>query len=148
MNINEMTINDYDDVIALWQKSEGVGLHDDVDSKEGIFKYLQRNIGLSFVAREDGKVVGAVLSGYDGRRGYLHHLTVAEKHRGKGLGKKLAKQALSKLRLIGISKCHVFVFADNTPAQSFWQHLGWTERKDLKILSKSIQHLETIGEKP
>lgn len=78
MEISEMNIEDYEEVISLWQSVEGVGLHDDADSKEAIGQYLQRNAGLSFIARDSGKLVGAILCGYDGRRGYLHHLAVTK----------------------------------------------------------------------
>jgi len=81
MEIKELTIKNCEEVLSLWQSTEGVGLDRDVDTKERIGIYLQRNPGLSFAAFEKGKVLGAVLCGHDGRRGYLHHLTVAEAHR-------------------------------------------------------------------
>jgi len=86
MEIKELTIKNCEEVLSLWQSTEGVGLDRDVDTKERIGIYLQRNPGLSFAAFEKGKVLGAVLCGHDGRRGYLHHLTVAEAHRNEGIG--------------------------------------------------------------
>ncbi|MHC4124095.1 MAG: GNAT family N-acetyltransferase [Planctomycetota bacterium] len=138
MEISEMNIEDYEEVISLWQNVEGVGLHDDADSKEAIERYLHRNPGLSFVARYNGKLIGAVLCGHDSRRGHLYHLAVARTHRKKGIGKALVEQVISKFKSLDITKCHVFVFADNLNGQKFWESLGWSERTDLKIMSKDI----------
>jgi putative acetyltransferase len=139
MNIKEMTIADYEDAISLWRSADGVGLHDDADSKHAIGKYLQRNQGLSFVARDNGMLAGAVLCGYDGRRGYLHHLAVSEAYRKKGIGKALVQRVIKKLASLGITKCHVFVFDGNLGGQKFWKSIGWTERVELKIMSKDTR---------
>lgn len=138
MEIRELRIENIEEVFSLWETSDGVGLDSDTDTKERIWIYLQRNPGLSFAAFEKGKVIGAVLCGHDGRRGYLHHLTVAEAYRNKGIGSALLDKVISKLRTLGIRKCNIFVFADNTSGQEFWKRCGWTERADLKVLSKSI----------
>jgi ribosomal protein S18 acetylase RimI-like enzyme len=138
MEIAEMTINDYAQVFALWQSIEGIGLHDDEDSMQGIAKYLARNSGLSFVARDAGKLVGAVLCGHDGRRGYLHHLAVKPEYRNKGIGRAIVEHVMSKLEKAGIKKCHIFVFADNSGGRRFWKRIGWNEREDLRIMSYSI----------
>ncbi len=138
MEIIELTIENCEEVLSLWQRTEGLGLDKDSDTKERIWIYLQRNPGLSFAAFEKGKIIGAVLCGHDGRRGYLHHLTVAEAYRNKGLGKALVEKVISKLRMLGIRKCNIFVFANNVAGQEFWKRSGWVERTDLKIMSKII----------
>ncbi|MDD5064567.1 MAG: GNAT family N-acetyltransferase [Phycisphaerae bacterium] len=138
MEIRELTIKNYEEVLTLWESSKGVGLDSDTDTKERIEIYLQRNPGLSFAAFEKGKIIGAVLCGHDGRRGYLHHLTIAEAHRNKGIGAALADKVISKLRTIGIRKCNIFVFADNAGGQAFWKRNGWVERTDLKVMTKDI----------
>lgn len=138
MEIKEMSVKELEAVISLWQSSPGVGLDKDVDTKERIGIYLQRNPGLSFAAFEKGKVIGAVLCGHDGRRGYLHHLTVAEAYRNKGIGTALVDRVISKLRMLGIRKCNIFVFANNPAGQEFWKRNGWVERTDLKVMSKMI----------
>jgi len=138
MEITEMIIKDYEEVFGLWENTENVGLHDDTDSKEGIDKYLKRNPSLSFVARDNAELIGAVLCGHDSRRGYLHHLAVANNHRKKGLGKTLTQHALAALAKAGINKCHVFVFADNLDGQKFWKTINWTFRTDIYIISKNI----------
>ena len=116
--IREMAIQDYDQVLALWRASEGAGLSD-ADSEESIAHYLDRNPGLSFVARDGEHLVGAVLCGHDGRRGYVHHLAVSKSHRRQGLGRALVKRCLFALRRAGIDKCHIFVFGDDADAIAF-----------------------------
>jgi ribosomal protein S18 acetylase RimI-like enzyme len=125
---------DYDGAFALWQITEGLTLRE-ADSRAAIVAYLQQNRGLSFVAREGGALVGAVLAGSDGRRGYLQHLAVARAYRGQGIGRALAERAVHSLREIGIAKCHLMVRRDNSAAKSFWQHLGWQLRDEIELMS-------------
>ena len=138
MTIEEMTIADYGKVTDLWANSDGIGLRDDADSEAGIAFYLQRNPGMSFVARDGTKLIGAVLTGHDGRIGYLYHLVVEQSYRGKGVGKMLVEKAAAKLSQLGISKYFAFVYADNVAGQQFWERTGWSVRTDLKGLSKDI----------
>jgi ribosomal protein S18 acetylase RimI-like enzyme len=138
MEVRELTIEDYDAVVSLWRSREGIGLHSDVDSRQWVAMYLQRNPGLSFVVVEGGRVIGAVLCGHDGRRGYINHLAVAKDFHGRGIGTALEKRVINKLRNIGISRCNGFVFRDNRPAIEFYQKSGWVERDDLKVVSKNI----------
>ena len=136
ITIGEMKAEDYDEVAALWEATEGIGLHDDVDSREGIAGYLARNPGASHVARYGGRIVGAVLCGHDGRRGYLHHLAVAAPWRNKGVGRALVEACLTKLASLSIPKCNIFLFSDNEQGEAFWRHTGWNERADLKVLQR------------
>lgn len=136
LGIQPMTAEDYDEVAALWQATEGVGLDDDTDTREGIASCLARNPGLSFVARQDGRITGAVLCGHDGRRGYLHHLAVAPQCRRKGIGRALVEACLMNLGNIGIRKCNIYLFSDNEDGDHFWRHIDWKERIDLKVLQK------------
>ena len=138
MVIREMTIRDYDEVADLWQNSQGVGLSD-ADSREGVARFLERNPGLSFVARDGEHLVGVVLCGHDGRRGYIHHLAVSKSHRRKGLGRALVGRCLSALRRDGIGKCHIFVFGDNQDTVAFWKNIGWTQRVELIMMSQYVQ---------
>jgi len=133
--IAEMSIRDYDEVVSFWNSVEGVGLND-ADTRENMDSYLRRNPGLTFVARHDGQIVGAVLCGHDGRRGYLHHLAVAHTHRRQGLGKALVDKCLSGLRSLGIQKCNIMVFGGNEEGLAFWKADGWVVRDDLKFVQK------------
>ncbi len=133
--IREMNIDDYDQVISLWQQTESMSLRD-ADSRASIATYLEANAGLSFVALLDNHdIVGAALVGTDGRRGYLQHLAVAKRYRGGGIGKKLMAQSLMALSNRGIDKTHLFVAIENTNAQSFYKNLGWVERDEVSMFS-------------
>jgi putative acetyltransferase len=134
ITIQPFTLSDYDEVYALWQATPGVGLSS-ADSREAIEIYLERNPGLSFVARIDGRLVGAVLCGTDGRRGYLHHLAVDSEFRRQGAGSALVEHCLAGLKAQGIDKCHLFVFASNTSGRAFWEHTRWKLRTDLVMMS-------------
>jgi len=134
--LSTMTIGDYDAVLGLWQATEGIGLSES-DTREAVASFLQRNPGLSCVARDaSGGVVGAVLCGHDGRRGYLHHLAVARACRGQGLGRRLVERCLQQLGALGILKCNVFLFAGHAAGESFWRHNGWQARTDLRVLQR------------
>lgn len=137
IKIVEFTIELYDDVIALWERCEGVGLSS-ADSKESITVYLERNRGMSFVAIEEDRLVGAVLCGHDGRRGYIHHLAVDPGFRKKGIGSQLEASCLKALKRVGIEKCHLFTFKDNRDGQCFWGRLGWTTREEIVVNSKGV----------
>ena len=126
VRIAEMTTADYGEVFALWQAAEGLGLHpDECDSRRGVARYLARNPGTCFVARDGAKLVGAVLCGNDGRRGYLNHLAVLEAYRRRGIATALVRRCTAALKQIEIPKCNLFVFAANGPAMAFWRKLGW-----------------------
>jgi ribosomal protein S18 acetylase RimI-like enzyme len=140
VEILELGSSDYDEVMALWQGTEGLTLRE-ADSRAAVTQYLGHNPGLSFVARDDGRLVGAVLAGTDGRRGYLQHLAVAPTHRRRGVGTSLAKRVLEALKARGIAKCHLFVRCENLQARKFWEGLGWTARGDVMLMS----HLDPSG---
>lgn len=127
----------YTAAMDLWQQSEGVGLSA-ADESERIAAYLQRNPDLSFVALDENELVGAVLCGHDGRRGFIHHLAVRRAYRRQGIGRTLAERCLTALGAEGIDKCHLFVVADNAAAITFWRSLAWVERVDLTMMSKSF----------
>lgn len=130
---------DYDEVIRLWKRTEGVGLNES-DTLPAIASFLRRNPGLSFVAVQQGKIVGAVLCGHDGRRGYLHHLAVAKRYRKQGVGLRLVETCLAKLRKADIHKCNIFVYAGHTAGMSFWKCNGWKLRTDLRVMQIQLSN--------
>lgn len=134
MTIRPMTIEDYDAVIRLWLQTEGMSVRD-ADSRENIALYLDRNPDLSFVAISEGHIIGAVLVGTDGRRGYLQHLAVLPQFRGQRIGYQLISQSINALANIGIPKTHLFVYDDNLNAQKFYEKLGWFPRDNIRMYS-------------
>ncbi len=137
LETREMVADDYDEVFPLWERAEGVGLTD-ADSREGVEKYLARNPGLSLVACQDGYIIGAILGGHDGRRGYLHHLAISPLYRRQGIGAALVRECLARLAASGIQKCHAWVYQKNHKAQAFWRKIGWSERDDLVVVSREV----------
>ncbi|MGN6311100.1 MAG: GNAT family N-acetyltransferase [Xanthobacteraceae bacterium] len=125
-----MTIEDFDRVLALMRRTPGVTVRD-ADSNEMVARYLNRNPGLSFIAEQAGELVGCVMAGHDGRRGYLQHLIVAPSHRSTGLATRLVNASLDRLRVEGILKSHIDVLATNESAMRFWEKIGWRRRTDI-----------------
>jgi ribosomal protein S18 acetylase RimI-like enzyme len=121
--------------MTLWKKTEGIGLNES-DTRVAVAAFLKRNPGLSAVATSGGRVVGAILCGHDGRRGYLHHLAVAKGWRRRGLGRSLVAFCLDGLHAAGIPKCNLFLFSDNYSGRTFWKRLGWQVRTDLRLVQK------------
>jgi N-acetylglutamate synthase len=128
-------------VCELWLASAGLTLRE-ADSPAALTRFLARNPGLSFIAHEGEQIVGAVLCGHDGRRGYLHHLAIAPAYRRKGIGRALAERCLIALAAEGVVKCHLFVRVENMVARRFWSGLGWLEREDIVILSRNQSSAE------
>lgn len=132
--LREMEISDYQQVMNLWSETEGMRLRE-ADSEENIGKYLERNPNLSFVALQGDEIVGAILVGTDGRRGYIQHLAVSKACRGQGIGAKLISNAVGALSSIGIAKTHLFVINDNLNAQAFYENIGWYPRDEVRMFS-------------
>ena len=93
---------------------------------------------MSYCCEEHDSIIGTILCGHDGRRGYIYHVTVALEYRGRGIGRLLVEKSLERLKVEGINKCHLFVFADNTIGNAFWTASGWTKREDIFVYSKSF----------
>ena len=138
LQIRPMDIANYEQVIAIWQRSEGIGLST-ADSRDQIEQYLLRNPGFSLVALLEDVIVGALLCGHDGRRGYIHHLAVSKDHRRRGIGRQLVEHCLDSLKQAKILKCHLFIFADNVEASAFWNQLGFARRVELDMMSVFIE---------
>jgi N-acetylglutamate synthase len=136
-SLREMTVRDFDKIFAFWQRTPGIGLSD-ADSREGIRVFIERNPGMSFVAEEKERLIGTILCGHDGRRGYIYHLAVDEAYRKRGIGRQLTHQSLEALRRTGIVKCHLFVYRDNENAEIFYDRMGWQKRTALDIFSKDV----------
>ena len=132
--IRPMTVADIPAVRELWRATPGVGTSPS-DSVEGLSGFLARNPQLSQVAEsERGRLIGAVLCGHDGIRGFLRHLAVAVDCRAQGVGRGLVDRCLDGLSALGLYKCTIFVFADNPGGRGFWEHTGWIDRSDLQVM--------------
>lgn len=144
MQIRVMTIADYDGVYDLWLHTPGMGLNTTDDSREGIGKYLHRNPATCFVAEEDGNILGVIMAGHDGRRGYIHHTAVRPEYRGQGIARQLVEHAMAALEQEGIHKVALVAFRRNENGNGFWEHIGFEERDDLVYRNRNIHALDRI----
>ena len=129
--IRIMTMDDYEEVYKLWKKIHGFGIRSIDDSREGIERFIKRNPQTSIVAEMDGKIVGSILCGHDGRRGCFYHVCVDENYRRRGIGKTMVVHAMEELRKEKINKVSLIAFAKNDIGNAFWNQIGWTKREDL-----------------
>lgn len=129
--VRKMTIEDYAQVYALWMKIKGFAIRSIDDSEAGVERFLKRNPDTSVVAVEDGRVVGAILCGHDGRRGCMYHVCVDPEYRMRGIGKAMVVFAMNALKHENISKVSLIAFTENDIGNAFWKRIGWTKREDL-----------------
>lgn len=144
MNIRVMKISDYDKVYALWMSCKNMGLNNLDDSRDGIERFLKRNPTTSFVTEEANKIVGIILSGHDGRRGYIYHMSVAENYRKRRIATKLLEQSLSALKKEGINKVALLVFNTNEIGNAFWESQGFEIREDVAYRNKALVEIIRI----
>lgn len=144
MQIRKMRIEDYENVRRLWLSTPGMGLNDVDDSEAGIGRFLMRNPNTCFIAVNGDEVAGVILSGHDGRRGYVYHTAVAAKERNRGIGSTLVQKAMDALENEGISKVALVVFDRNETGNKFWEKRGFTVRNDLVYRNKAVKEMVRI----
>ena len=137
-----MTTSDYDGVYELWMKTPGMGINSTDDSREGIEKYIKRNPTTSFVALAYGNIVGAILAGHDGRRGFIQHIAVLPEFRKQGIASALVERAMNALGEEGIHKVALLAFKKNELGNSFWDKMEFKVREDVYYRNKNIHELE------
>lgn len=142
--IRQMILNDYDLVFALWRNTPNMGLRSLDDSKEGIAAFLKRNPDTCFIALDGESVVGVILCGHDGRRGYIYHTVVHPGHRRQGIGTALIDAAVAALQKEGITRVCLNVMESNEKGKQFWQNRGWEKKDFLGFYSKSITDKENL----
>ncbi|MHC4877785.1 MAG: GNAT family N-acetyltransferase [Planctomycetota bacterium] len=126
------------EVVELWSRTKSLILTYS-DNTTDLARYFADNPQMSHVAIRAGRIIGAVLCGHDGRRGYLHHLAVTATHRSQGIGRALVDACLSKLQETDIGQCNVFIVDDNEEGRRFWSSLGWSEWADIRLMSKCLE---------
>lgn len=147
MNIRTMTVEDYEQVHTLWLSISGFGIRSMDDSEEGVTRFLKRNPTTSVVAEENGKVVGCILCGHDGRRGCLYHVCVDQAYREHGIGKSMVNFCIEALKAEGINKISLIAFTRNEIGNKFWKKMGWEFREDLNYYDLTIneQNITTFN---
>ena len=144
MKIRAMNISDYEQVYQLWLSCPGMGLNNLDDSKEGIERFLKRNPETCFVAETDQTIIGVIIVGNDGRRGYIYHTAVNPQYRKQGIARQLVNRAIQALEQCGINKVALVVFEKNENGNAFWEKLGFTVREDLVYRNKTITEMIRI----
>ena len=142
--IKRMRIKDYTEIHKLWESVPGMGLNNLDDSKTGIHKYLKRNPTTCFTAKIERQIVGTILCGHDGRRGFIYHAAVSVSAREKGIGRKLVNSAVTELKKLGINKVAFVVFKENEIGNGFWETLGFEKREDIFYRDKVITDIEMV----
>lgn len=137
--IRTLCSSDYPEVRALWERTSGMGLNDYDDSQQGFDRYLARNPGTCFAAFDGARLlIGVILSGHDGRRGFIYHMAVDSSRRNSGIGSALLERALDALAAEGIRKVALVAFAANEAGNRFWERRGFARRDDLVYRNRSI----------
>ncbi len=144
MTYRLMSIDDYEKIYALWLSCKGIGLNNIDDSEDGIRQFLDRNPETCFVAEECSEIVGVILAGNDGRRGYIYHTAVSPARRHEGIATKLLYTALDALKKLGIIKAALVVFEHNEVGNAFWERQGFTSREDLVYRNKALTEIQRI----
>lgn len=142
--IRVMTIDDYDSVYELWNSIQGFAIRSIDDSRDGVEVFLKRNPTTSVVAIEDGKCVGAILCGHDGRRGCFYHVCVHPDYRLRGIGKSMVVFCMNALREEKINKVSLIAFTKNDVGNAFWNGIGWTKREDLNYYDFTLNEENII----
>lgn len=142
--VRRMTIADYEKIFDLWKSTDGMGLRSLDDSQQGISVFLNRNPTTNFVAVDNGEIIGTILCGHDGRRGYIYHTVVKKNYRNQGIGTKLIEAAVSELQKEGITRVCLNVMETNEYGRLFWQKRGWEKKDFLGFYSKSVTDKENI----
>ncbi|MFX0025705.1 MAG: GNAT family N-acetyltransferase [Candidatus Hermodarchaeota archaeon] len=133
MKIENFSLQFYEDVVDIWKKT-GISITSS-DTKEGINIMLNKNPDLCLIAKIDEKVIGVVMGGFDGRRGYVHHLAIDPEYQKKGYGRLLMDELIERLKKKRIHKVHLFIEKHNEDVIAFYNKLDWEIRKDLVMMS-------------
>ena len=145
--VRKVVPEDYDAIYELWNSTEQSrrALNPVDDSRAGIERYLKRNPDTCFAAVKEGKIIGVILTGHDGRRGMIHHLCVHPDWRRMGIAGQLVQLAEEALHNEGIQKVFGLVFRDNDAANAFWEQQGYSLRTNLNYRNKSLNDAVPTG---
>lgn len=135
MQIRFFKPEDYNEAYALWDSTPGMNLGSLNNTYEGIKSVVDHNPQLCFAAiDDDGKIIGTILGGTDGRKGYLYHTAIADGYRGQHIGTQLIRKVLAGFKTQGIEKIGLFTTNDNIDGRKFWEHFGFKQRTDITYL--------------
>jgi ribosomal protein S18 acetylase RimI-like enzyme len=125
-----------DAVVDLWRKCNLVVPQN--DPVEDIQRKFAFQPDLFFVALLDGKVIGSIMVGYEGHRGWMNYLAVLREHQRRGYGRKLVEKAVDELKRLGCLKVNLQVRKSNVSVVEFYKHLGFKD-DDVVGLGKRLK---------
>jgi ribosomal protein S18 acetylase RimI-like enzyme len=137
LRIRPFETSDEDATIELWRRS-GL-LRPWNDPRKDIARKLRIQADLFLIATDGPVVVGTVMAGYDGHRGWINYLAVDPKHRRQGIGRELVLAAERKLRALGCPKINLQLRRENGEARAFYVRLGFVE-DDSVSFGKRLEH--------
>ncbi len=141
--VRKMTINDYENVIALWNSIDGFHIRNVDDSLHGMKKFLQKNPDTNAVYILDNQIVGTLLCGYDGRCAYMYHACVKKDIRKSGIGREMVDFVVSEIKKYGATSINLLVFKTNEIGHSFWKKMGYKMRDDLDLYEITLDSNNT-----
>jgi len=136
MDIREMKLADYEDIYRLWKETDIILKRS--DQKQEIGRMLKRNPYTCLVGEIDGVIVSVVMGGFDGRRGYVHHLAVKKELQKQGLGRIMMEELINRFQDLKVIKVHLFVEENNKTVKNFYKNIGFEERTDLTDFSLTL----------
>jgi ribosomal protein S18 acetylase RimI-like enzyme len=136
MNIRPYHPNDKTPLLALWQACDL--LKPQNDPRKDIARKLRVNPEWFLVGETDGRIVAAVMAGYEGHRGWINYLAVDPAHRRAGLGRVMMTEAERLLRAAGCPKINLQVRTSNKDVIAFYQRIGFAV-DDVVSLGKRLE---------
>lgn len=138
ITVRFLTKDDAKAALALWTSIPVLAINSEFDTVQRITRFLERNPGLSSAAFEGDRMVGALMCGQDGRRGFFYHMGVDEFYRERGIARRMVDTSLEALRSQGIDSCFLFTYDRNVPAQQFWKAMGFEYAPHVMYHSKNL----------
>tara|TARA_B100000945_G_C20345786_1_gene579693 strand:+ start:751 stop:1191 length:441 start_codon:yes stop_codon:yes gene_type:complete len=138
-DLRPLKIADFEQITSLWRSTDGMS---QLESPKELQQFLERNPNSSVLAEENGVLLGAILCGHDGRRGYMYHAAVSAYARGRGVGRAMVEYCTGHLKNLGIQRVTLFTLDDNCPAKEFWKHLGFRQRKDITQFALDLKNFD------
>jgi len=136
MEIRRLTIDDYEEIIKLWERSGLPFKPKGRDSRCAFAKQMEREPGFFLGAFQGKTLVGTVVGSYDGRKGCINRLAVDPEHRRRGVAKLLVTRMEKILEKKGAAVLFALVEEQNKESVNLFEKLGYVNDRSILYLSK------------
>ncbi len=133
-----MVPDDYEAAYDLWSRVPGMNLQSLDNSYDGIVRFIRKNPETNFVAVEDERIVGTILGGTDGRKGFIYHTAVDPACQRRKIASYLIDRVCANFKQQKITKIGLFIVAENDGGKTFWRKKGWSFRPDILYLDRDL----------